>query len=216
MNAPAPPRRGPVGPALALGVLALVVVVLLVVAVLAPVLGPGAGVLLPLRLLGLLAGAAAVAFGVLVLRAARRGPGGRSAGAAAVTMGAVAVLSVLVVVPALVRSQVQSFQARQEARASAGPERSAEEDVRIDRCVPSPGGYTAYLSITNSTDVPARYDVTVEVVDGSGTSRGYLLGVDQTVVEPGRTVQEVAEGSVSLGTDGTCRVLDASRGAGPA
>ncbi|MEH3077957.1 MAG: aminotransferase class V-fold PLP-dependent enzyme [Quadrisphaera sp.] len=76
-----PPPRGPVGPAVALGLLGAVVALSLVGAVLAPGVGHLlVGVVLPLRVLGLLAGVAAVVFGARVLQVARRGGGGRGAG----------------------------------------------------------------------------------------------------------------------------------------
>ncbi|MEH3077801.1 MAG: hypothetical protein PGN11_14230 [Quadrisphaera sp.] len=163
-------------------------------------------------MLGLLAGVAAVVFGARVLQVARRGGGGRGAGVSAMALGLVAVVGVVAAVPVVVRSQAQDFQERQEAAASAGPDRPAEQDVRVDRCAPVSSGYAAYLSITNSTDQRVRYDVTVEVLDGSGASRGYLVSADQSGVDPGATVQQVVEGSVSPGTDGMCRVSSASRG----
>ncbi|TXR57479.1 hypothetical protein [Quadrisphaera setariae] len=208
-----PPPRGPVVPAVALGVLALVIALVLVVAVLAPGVGYlVVGVTLPLRLLGLLAGLVAIVFGVVVLRAASRGAGGRGTGVTALALGLLAVVGVVVAVPVVVGSEARAFQQRQQAAASAGPDRPAEQDVRVDRCAPVPSGYAAYLSITNSTDTRVRYDVTVEVLDGSGASRGFLVSADQSGVDPGATAQQVVEGSVGLGTDGSCRVFSASRG----
>lgn len=198
---------------MALGVLGAVIALSLVVAVLAP--GAGyllLGVVLPLRVLGLLAGVAAVLFGARVLQVARRGAGGRGAGLSAVALGLLAAVGVLAVVPLLLRSAAADHREGREAAAAAGPERPAEQDVRIDRCVPSRDDQAAYLTVHNSTDRAARYSVYVEVLDASGGSRGLLLSAGEPPVEPGQSVQVVATGSVAPGTAGSCRVATAERG----
>ncbi|CAM3900657.1 hypothetical protein KIPE111705_30640 [Kibdelosporangium persicum] len=92
---------------------------------------------------------------------------------------------------------------------AAQEDTSAASDVKITKCVNKTYGQDVTLEVTNSTPLPQRYVVGVNIKDANGGTSEARFAKNR--MEPGQTVTQDIPGDTPLKGEVTCEIGEAKR-----